>query len=92
MRATNSVANKGAHESVSRIVSGAFDVFTMETALPKIDLAQLESHLLAAAKREDHRVSVQLKFHARRECKLRAGAAVHDNSATGTMILSRKKM
>ncbi|KAF4527777.1 hypothetical protein B566_EDAN015833 [Ephemera danica] len=34
---------------------GAFDVFTMETALPKLDLAQLESHLLAAARSEDRR-------------------------------------
>jgi hypothetical protein len=38
--------------------TGAFDVFTMETALPKLDLAQLESHLLAAARREDRRVSI----------------------------------
>ncbi|XP_059479858.1 schwannomin-interacting protein 1 [Neocloeon triangulifer] len=43
------------NNSMTDLMLGAFDVFTMETALPKIDLAQLESHLLAAAKREDHR-------------------------------------
>ncbi|CAB3363235.1 Hypothetical predicted protein [Cloeon dipterum] len=43
------------NNSMTDSMLGAFDVFTMETAMPKIDLAQLESHLLAAAKREDHR-------------------------------------
>lgn len=38
------------------VVTGGFDVYNIETAMPKIDLDAIESHL-RAAREEERRVS-----------------------------------
>jgi hypothetical protein len=41
------------------VVTGGFDVYNIETAMPKIDLDAIESHL-QAAREEERRVSKSL--------------------------------
>lgn len=53
---------KGYHVWHLRIVKGGFDVYNIETAMPKIDLDAIESHL-RAAREEERRVSNQHSFH-----------------------------
>ena len=42
-------------------VPGEFDVYTMETAMPKIDWDAIEAHL-KATKEEERRVSTEHEF------------------------------
>jgi len=46
----------------SHTVKGGFDVYNIETAMPKIDLDAIESHL-RAAREEERRVSDQHSFY-----------------------------
>jgi len=46
----------------SHTIKGGFDVYNIETAMPKIDLDAIESHL-RAAREEERRVSDQHSFH-----------------------------
>jgi hypothetical protein len=39
-------------------LSDAFDVYNIETALPVIDMEAIESHLMAAAKEQEMKVSL----------------------------------
>lgn len=59
--------NKRRSDNVDKISSGSFDVYNIETAMPKIDLDVIESHLRAAHE-EERRVSkffffLQFSFH-----------------------------
>jgi hypothetical protein len=44
------------------VVTGGFDVYNIETAMPKIDLDAIESHL-RAAREEERRVSYSHLTH-----------------------------
>lgn len=44
-----------------RIFSGSFDVYNIETALPKLDIDAIENHL-RAAKEAERRVSISSHY------------------------------